>query len=87
MIFLTYDDTQPPEGKEMEAHDAIKAHVDKATGDLCVNCGATLPMDKVDAYDHHGGWFIITEMPRQWLSIQCRNCKYEVSLTKLGVPR
>ena len=53
----------------------------------CICCGAPLDFDHVDMYDHDGGWGITPEIPKQWLSVHCDNCNYDISLTKLGVRR
>jgi hypothetical protein len=82
-----FENTPPPEGKEDFAVASVNIFVQHASSDLCVSCGETLDMTRVDAYDHAGGWLVLTGMPKQWLSIKCNACGYEVSLTKLGVPR
>jgi hypothetical protein len=84
---VNFENTQPPQGKEHYAVQSVNILVQHATGDLCRSCGETLDMTRVDAYDHNGGWLILGDMPKQWLSIKCDACGYEVSLSKLGVPR
>lgn len=87
-IFFTTDEgTVFNADQEAQIVDSLQQYVAQATSDLCVSCGATLPMDNVDMYEHDGGWVIAKGTPRHWLSIKCRNCGYEVSLTKLGVQR
>lgn len=75
------------EAEEAKAHSAADALAQQATSDLCVSCGETVPLDTVDAYTHEYGWFLVPGLQRQWLSIRCPHCGYDISLEKLGVPR
>jgi len=87
-IFYTTDEgTIFDDAQNAQILDSLRQYVDQCTSDLCVSCGATLNMGKVDMYEHDGGWVIAKGTPRHWLSIKCSSCGYEVSLTKLGVPR
>lgn len=52
----------------------------------CVSCGKKLPMKVANIYDHDGGWDITPEIPKQWVSIECK-CGYHNSINKLGVTR
>ena len=67
--------------------DALEGIVSKAKSNKCVCCDHELKMDVVNMYDHSSGWIILPELPRQWLSIHCDNCNYDVSLNKLGIGR
>ena len=58
-----------------------------AKKDVCPACHSKLDMTHVDMYRHQYGWVVLDGCPKQWLSIQCDNCEYEVSLTKLGIKR
>jgi hypothetical protein len=49
-------------------------------------CGRILEMDIAQIYDHSGGWSLIGDIPKQWISFKC-SCGYETSLDKLGVSR
>jgi NAD-dependent SIR2 family protein deacetylase len=70
--------------KIMAALDMLKGEIKKTT---CVSCGKELKFDRMDMYDHESGWGVITEIPKQWLSVHCDHCGYDNSLTKLGVNR
>jgi hypothetical protein len=49
----------------------------------CASCGKQLETDlQATIYDHDGGWNIIDDIPRQWVSFPCE-CGYETSLNKL----
>ncbi|MDJ0953371.1 MAG: hypothetical protein QNJ81_06805 [Acidimicrobiia bacterium] len=58
-----------------------------ATVGVCVSCGAIVNREVVDAYNHQYGWLLVPEMRKQWLSIHCHKCGYDISLDKLGVRR
>ena len=49
-------------------------------------CGRILEMDVAQVYDHSGGWGLIGDVLKQWVSFRCE-CGYETSLDKLGVSR
>jgi hypothetical protein len=53
----------------------------------CPLCGKPLEFDHVDMYNHEYGWYITEEIPKQWLSVHCDYCNYDISLNKLGVRR
>ena len=52
----------------------------------CGSCGKQLPGDHATIYDHDGGWNIIEDIPRQWISFECV-CGYHTSLNELGISR
>lgn len=37
---------------------------------------------RVDFYDHDNGWPVVG-LPKQWVSVRCRSCGYDTSLSKL----
>jgi len=49
----------------------------------CICCGEELDFDHFDMYDHSGGVGIVAGVPKQWLSVHCDNCNYDVSIWKL----
>lgn len=53
----------------------------------CPCCGEGLHFDHVDMYDHKYGWGVTPEIPKQWLSVHCPDCDYDISFDKLGVAR
>lgn len=59
------------------------------TKDKCPGCNHLLNLTIVDVamYDHEWGWQVHPDYPKQWLSIQCDYCEYEVSFSKLGIHR
>lgn len=52
----------------------------------CASCNKELYFDYASIYDHDGGWGLIGDVPKQWISFEC-SCGYHTSLDKLGVPR
>lgn len=86
-----YEDVKYPSFYEGVVNDKIEARLDSLVQEFkihkCICCGASLNFDHVDMYNHDGGWFITPEIPKQWLSVHCDNCNYDISFTKLGVRR
>jgi hypothetical protein len=76
----TYDETV----RIMNALDDIVGKIEKK---VCVCCGKRLDITHVDMYDHDGGWIVTNDIPKQWLSVHCDHCNYDISLNKLGVSR
>ena len=52
----------------------------------CASCNKHLYFDYANIYDHDGGWGLIGDIPKQWISFEC-SCGYHTSLNKLGVER
>lgn len=67
--------------------ESLKIIIEKAKRKSCPICGNTLDFDRVDMYDHAAGWEVIPEIEKQWLSVHCGQCGYDVSINKLGVHR
>jgi len=67
------------EGKTLEEYN-------KEAQDFCPTCKTKL-YDKIDLYEHDGGWIVKGFDKKQWLSKRCPKCKYDWSLWKIGVPR
>lgn len=61
--------------------------VNQVVTNICPSCGKELQFNYVDIYDHPYGWHVIPEIPKQWISVRCHKCKYNVSINKLGVSR
>ena len=52
------------------------------------DCGnKDLDQQRINAYPHEDGWEVKGLKGKQWLFIVCPECKYEWSLSKLGVAR
>ena len=49
----------------------------------CAGCGTALDPVVVSLYDHEGGWTLGPFWPKQWVSLDCPNCKYQSSVYKL----
>ena len=84
------DDNYPKRDYDKELRLMVQDKLDsiiKFATKKCPLCGKELKFDHVDMYDHDGGWFVIPEIPKQWISTYCHNCNYDVSLSKLGVAR
>ncbi len=41
--------------------------------------------DKVERYNHSGGWIVEGYQGRQWLWVTCRKCEHDMSLWKIGI--
>ena len=41
--------------------------------------------DKVERYNHAGGWIVEGYPGRQWLWVTCPRCKFDMSLWKIDV--
>lgn len=52
---------------------------------VCPTCKEPLSQT-LDAYHHDHGWVVAGFNHKLWLSVHCRRCNYDWSLTKLGVP-
>ena len=50
------------------------------------NAPVKLPQ-KIDSYDHSGGYTVEGFDQKQWLSVRCVECSYDWSIWKLGIPR
>ena len=85
------DDNYPHKIYSDDISERIKERLDELVTefnrDNCVCCGAPLDFDHVDMYDHESGWEVDPEVKKQWLSVHCKNCNYDISFTKLGVRR
>jgi hypothetical protein len=83
----TYTDQQT--ARMMACLDQLTATAYTGTGSRkgaprCASCGKLLDMDVAHIYDHDGGWGLLGELPKQWISFECK-CGYHTSLNKLGV--
>lgn len=58
---------------------------DKMTKQNCPTCKTEL--GPIEFYPHDGGWKVEGYDTRLWLSKNCRRCRYDWSLWKIGVPR
>lgn len=65
---------------------SLEEYLKLITKEECQWCGKDLPQ-KIDYYEHPNGWLIDGVHKFQWLSIHCRHCDYDWSISKLGVPQ
>lgn len=70
----------------MECLDELVAPIMLPERKCAGGCGRRLDLDHASIYDHEGGWGLIGDIPKQWISFPC-SCGYETSLDKLGVLR
>ncbi len=56
-----------------------------AAGLPCYSCNLPLP-EQIEHVDHDGGWLVEGFEKRQWLHVDCPNCKVGNSLWKIGIP-
>jgi hypothetical protein len=49
----------------------------------CPECGNQL--ERIEGYNHSGGWLVEGYSTRQWLSAKCTKCRYDFSLWKIGI--
>ena len=49
----------------------------------CASCGKETYPVQVDMYDHEYGTEVVTDWPKQWVSIHCVYCGYDTSFNKL----
>jgi hypothetical protein len=57
------------------------------TNNCCPSCGKPLSIDQIDMYDHEYGWKLTPLVCKQWLSVHCFECDFDISLNKIGVDR
>jgi len=55
-------------------------------GKKCKWCGTELPQ-KIEYYEHSGGWVVEGFDSKLWLYVVCPKCKYQWALWKLGIKR
>lgn len=90
---MIFHDDNFPEKREYDnelklmVQDKLDDLISQVVTNICPSCGKPLQFNYVDMYDHEYGWHIIPDIPKQWVSVRCHNCKYDVSLNKLGVQR
>lgn len=65
----------------MECLDTLAATIEKGKF-CCASCGLQLPGSHANIYDHDGGWGLIGDIPKQWISFECK-CGYHTSLNKM----
>ena len=58
--------------------------IQKLTGEKCRWRKTKLGDQRVQFYEHHGGYEVDGYDKRQWLYVECPKCKYEWNLNKLS---
>jgi hypothetical protein len=76
-----------PEIKDDEIHRSLADYHHLVENVSCAGCGETLEKPLIDYYNHADGWRVHGIIGRQWLSVHCRACGYDTSLSKIGIDR
>ena len=56
----------------------------------CPTCGTNISLERMFfyIYPHSSGWHVCTPIvSKQWISIECPGCNYQLSFDKLNIPR